>query len=95
MSGLGNGILQGGDGQRSIPNAADLDAALASEDAACAKLRAAVASNTALLATARALYVIAATLAKDLGVPGVGVAEVLIDLAIEEAGKAAAGGSPA
>ena len=87
MSGLGNEMLQGGDGQPSLPSFAAIAAAIASEDAARAKLRAAVQSNAALLSTARALYVIAAALAKDLGVPGVGVAEVLIDLALEEASR--------
>ena len=78
-----------------LPSFAAIAAAIASEDAARAKLRAAVASNAALMATARSLYVIATALAKDLGVPGVGVAEVLIDLALEGAGKPAAGGKPA
>ena len=87
MSGLGNEILQGGDGQPSLPSFAAIAAAIASEDAARAKLRAAVQSEGSLIAAGKIMYVLAKMIAKDLGVPGVGVAEVLIDLALEEASR--------
>lgn len=71
-----------------LPTAADLDAAIASEDAAAQNLRDAVRKNAALMAMAKQITILAAKTVARSAFPAGTLAADVIAIALEEAAKA-------